>query len=892
LKLLNLCLLSPIQCILNRSFMKISVQRILAVFAVIFSLTVTSFVFANKDVPVEDSVGDTTSQTPVEASNPKGNDKDKTPPVISNVEAASVSTDSATIVWITDEPADSDIDYGVAPGLNLHGPANENLVTSHSISLSGLTENTTYDFCLLSVDISKNRVRDCDHTFTTHSSTPTDTIPPVVTNIQFVSVSTSTVTINWVTDEISYGQVEYGTSESYGYITPLSTTLDISHSVVLTGLTASTTYHVRINARDDSGNASASADIPFSTLGDFTEPHIIPPVLSAIIPHEIQATLIHVSWITDELADSQIEYGTTTEYGFTTSLDTTLTLSHEQFPDNLTPDTTYHLRVLSHDYAGNLSISDDYEFATLEGISADPSPVLSSIMVTDIGTSSVIVTWTTDKPANSRVEYGLTGAYGRSTEYDETLTTTHKQLIENLSPHTTYHFRVISSDSVGNTSYSADVTFDTIQGEVDRIPPTAIHDLAANSVNQTSLILTWSGPEDASGIISYDINSATVLITEDNFLDSQVVHQAVITADDAEGHGLEHSYHVSGLVPGTTLYFAIKATDPYGNISPVSNVVSVTTLTADIGGSSGGVPGVGGGYSYDGAVYTVGTSVFQVKDKQSPARVSDVRAAGSNSTVFLTWKNPADSDFRKALVVRNESKYPAHPLDGEIIYNGSDRIVSDIGLTNNKTYYYAIFSADEVPNYSQPVQLSIAPESKSNQYNFVAGDTGTVTVFTNKDFGFGDSGPEVEYLQKLLATNPLLYPEGQITGYFGPLTQKALIRFQRKYAIPETGRVDADVRALAKKLTVVQQVTPVPASSLDLVFGMRTETVKIMQTGLVRLGYLTEDSITGYFGPKTLVAIIKFQKDNGITPAVGHVGPITRAKAAQIFHATSTVPTQ
>jgi len=46
----------------------------------------------------------------------------------------------------------------------------------------------------------------------------------------------------------------------------------------------------------------------------------------------------------------------------------------------------------------------------------------------------------------------------------------------------------------------------------------------------------------------------------------------------------------------------------------------------------------------------------------------------------------------------------------------------------------------------------------------------------------GSEGKEVEELQKCLAKDPSVYPEGEITNYFGNLTKQAIIRFQEKYA--------------------------------------------------------------------------------------------------------------
>ena len=53
----------------------------------------------------------------------------------------------------------------------------------------------------------------------------------------------------------------------------------------------------------------------------------------------------------------------------------------------------------------------------------------------------------------------------------------------------------------------------------------------------------------------------------------------------------------------------------------------------------------------------------------------------------------------------------------------------------------------------------------------------------------GMQGADVEALQELLATDPEIYPEGLVTGYFGPLTKGAVKRFQKMAGIEQAGRV-------------------------------------------------------------------------------------------------------
>ncbi len=53
----------------------------------------------------------------------------------------------------------------------------------------------------------------------------------------------------------------------------------------------------------------------------------------------------------------------------------------------------------------------------------------------------------------------------------------------------------------------------------------------------------------------------------------------------------------------------------------------------------------------------------------------------------------------------------------------------------------------------------------------------------------GMSGEDVKLLQTILATQSDVYPEGIITGFYGPLTSKAVRKYQEKFGIAQAGRV-------------------------------------------------------------------------------------------------------
>ncbi|MFH1714083.1 MAG: peptidoglycan-binding protein [Candidatus Nealsonbacteria bacterium] len=53
----------------------------------------------------------------------------------------------------------------------------------------------------------------------------------------------------------------------------------------------------------------------------------------------------------------------------------------------------------------------------------------------------------------------------------------------------------------------------------------------------------------------------------------------------------------------------------------------------------------------------------------------------------------------------------------------------------------------------------------------------------------GMTGEDVKLLQEILSTDSEIYPEGLVTGYFGPLTERAVIRFQKKMGVEQVGLV-------------------------------------------------------------------------------------------------------
>jgi hypothetical protein len=71
---------------------------------------------------------------------------DTTAPQISAVAATSTASGTATVTWTTDEASDSKVLYGTSPATLDQTASDGANVTSHRVTLTGLTGGTTYSF--------------------------------------------------------------------------------------------------------------------------------------------------------------------------------------------------------------------------------------------------------------------------------------------------------------------------------------------------------------------------------------------------------------------------------------------------------------------------------------------------------------------------------------------------------------------------------------------------------------------------------------------------------------------------------------------------------------------------------------------------------------------------
>jgi hypothetical protein len=222
----------------------------------------------------------------------------------------------------------------------------------------------------------------------TSTSTVTSTLPSTT---QPVETPSSTLTT-------SVPGPEQTTAPAFGYYNltasvfpPLSGAVSVSSGPYkkdsMVYITA--TPYVGFKFDKWTGNASGSnstitivMDSDKNVVANFAD--IVPPVISNITL-DITDITTTIKWDTNEPATSQIDYGTTSNYGFITPMDNQFTANHSVTISGLMPDTVYQYRIKSIDLSGNLALSGSEIFNT---------KTLGQVVTSNISRSSNGVTYT------------------------------------------------------------------------------------------------------------------------------------------------------------------------------------------------------------------------------------------------------------------------------------------------------------------------------------------------------------------------------------------------------------------------------------------------------------------------------------------------------------------
>jgi len=100
------------------------------------------------------------------------------------------------------------------------------------------------------------------------------------------------------------------------------------------------------------------------------------------------------------------------------------------------------------------------------------------------------------------------------------------------------------------------------------------------------------------------------------------------------------------------------------------------------------------------------------KRRTAPAKVENLKISKENRMIKLTWDRVDDEALNGYYVVRNSFHTPRHFMDGVKLYGGKDTWTYDNFASFDKEKYYAVFTYDNVPNFSQPATTTYNPLEK------------------------------------------------------------------------------------------------------------------------------------------------------------------------------------
>jgi PKD repeat protein len=569
-----------------------------------------------------------------------------------------INAQGVTIVWDTDEPSSSIVDFEAAAGAakaatteqqsrQLEGRVERgDLVQNHRITLADLQRGTIYNVVVTSNDLAGNRVstdpsgtelHSQEHRFTTRGNA--DNEPPVFAVNPTVDWTNATAVVAWGTNERASSRVDWRGGGRSGFVE--NNALVREHSRTVTGLIPRTGYRFMITSVDRAGNTLTWGSID-----------------GLLKPIEGAAKILQPPggggfFVTDNVADSFVRFGITSQVdevvGAAQDVQThTVTLT------NLEAGQPYHYKVQSTDPSGNGAAESIVAVtATAAEIDLVPPRFLTDPAVEASTDQEIVLGWRTDEAGAARIEYQAADGE-RLTRNVEARQATQQINLANLEPDTEYDLSIYVSDASQN-----------------EIPEPFLLSVRTDAEPDLELPRILSGPE----VEAIADRGATVVWTTDELSDSYVDYDSKPYLGAVVGVPLytrDHRVTLTKLDAGSTYFFRVGSTDRANNGPAVSDVLSFVTL--------------------EGADET---------PPEVPTGFEVVAGATSN---LLQWTANEEQDLAGYSVFRETDQGVFEAVASQL----QEPRYLDEGLESGRTYRYRITAIDREtpPNESEPNEIA------------------------------------------------------------------------------------------------------------------------------------------------------------------------------------------
>ena len=339
----------------------------------------------------------------------------------------------------------------------------------------------------------------------------------------------------------------------------------------------------------------------------------------------------------------------------------------------LKPSTKYYVKIAAVDNSGNIGTLSKAKSGKTKAAAStqtdSPPQKVGGLSVSSISSTQLNLKWTANKEndfshyniykgtkSSFTVTLGTTPAAGTST--------TNSYSSTDLSPSTTYYYKVAAVDKAGHIGSTSSAASGKTKPGVgnDITPPAQVTGLTVSTASSSQLDLAWNKNSE-SDFNHYNIYRGII----DGFSVTPGVTSPV-------GTSKTNSYSSTGLDPSTKYYYRVAAVDKAGNIGQLSSQVSKTTATPP--------------------------SPPPPSDTIPPAQVTGLTVTPvSTSQLNLAWNKNPDSDVTHYNVYRSTiNGFSVNPGVTPAIGTSSTTSYSSSGLSSSTTYYYKVAAVDGAGN--------------------------------------------------------------------------------------------------------------------------------------------------------------------------------------------------
>jgi len=401
--------------------------------------------------------------------------------------------------------------------------------------------------------------------------------------------------------------------------------------------------------------------------------------------------------------------------------------------------------------------------------------------------------------------------------------------------------------------------------------------------------------------LTQDIGTHTLTVTVRDVSGNTASASQIITVTGSASLSLSALSPGSTVAPGQTLSFNVNASGIAGAAYTVSDSYSQSSLSnANINTS--------GYFSWTPTANDAGTHNITINVTDIYGHVTSVSTqilvSTTNATITASAPSPSNSVSSGTTIVFTLSPSgftnPTYSIKDSL--GGSSISNSDINssgyfdwtpsASDAGTHLLTITAVDSYGHSAATtVQLTVNASAAQTTTTASTATSSAVPAFTFSTYlSPGITNNDVTELQTILTQQGLF--SGPITGYYGPLTEAAVIAFQSAHGIDQLGVVGPSTRAALNQITsggtaaTTSTTTTTSARTGDgyvfnnfLGVGSTGTDVTELQQRLTALN-LYSGPITGYYGSLTEGAVEAFQGQHNIEQ-VGYVGPATRAALNQ-----------